>query len=429
MTVSRHHVGCAGLRATGQRRGGRCLTVLWTMCSLALASLSLASCDSSDPHQAKVHPTAVRLIYGAHSTVAVKVDRASLDRAVEVMRRRVEGLDVAPVNIRVEGAHQISVELPDVGNVQLAQEIIDQTAQLYFYDWEPNVVGPNGTTGPNSGAMTGGEEPASVGAGLPEYKAVLRAAKRPPILRPNDTTLQPGCTAAQVDGCIYGSWYLLDTKHQKMLCPEGEPICGPFDTKAELYDHYRLPAGAKLKAVHVNPGTVLVKALEESNDRIVKRAPNSFYVLNDDPVLSGEDINHPRQGLFYPQQGLLNKREGTGRPDVTFGFTAQGKTAFERMTKEIAQRGIEAQVPGVSKEEALQHFAVVLDEQVISAPSIDYTQYPEGIDATHGSQITGNFTLTSARKLADELRSGSLPIKLELVSSSRVSAGRVRALP
>ena len=95
---------------------------------------------------------------------------------------------------------------------------------------------------------------------------------------------------------------------------------------------------------------------------------------------------------------------------------------FERLTREIAHRGMNAQLPGVPKARALQHFAVVLDEQVITAPSIDYTQYPEGIDATHGSQITGSFTLTSARKLADELQSGSLPIKLELISSSRVSA-------
>jgi hypothetical protein len=41
---------------------------------------------------------------------------------------------------------------------------------------------------------------------------------------------------------------------------------------------------------------------------------------------------------------------------------------------------------------------------------------------SHGSQITGSFTLTSARKLGDELQSGSLPIKLELISSSRMSA-------
>jgi SecD/SecF fusion protein len=397
------------------------------MCSLALASLSLASCGSSDPHHAKMQPSEVRLIYRAHSTVAAKVDRASLDRAVEVMRRRVEGLGVVPASIRIEGAHQISVELPDAGNVEAAQEIVGKTAQLYFYDWEPNVVGPNGSTGPNSGALTGGEKPASAGAGLSEYAAVLRAAKRPSILRPNATTLQPGCTAAQVDGCIYGAWYLLDTEHQKMLCPGGKSICGPVDTKAELYaDHYRPPAGAKLKVLHVNPGTVLVQARpveDPKSGKVTNPAPDSFYVLNDDPVLSGQDINNPRQGLFHPHEGLLNNGEGPGQPDVVFGFSSShSQIVFERLTREIAHRGMNAQLPGVPKARALQHFAVVFDEQVISAPSIDYTQYPEGIDATHGSQITGSFTLTFARKLADELRSGSLPIRLELISSSRVSA-------
>ncbi len=184
--------------------------------------------------------------------------------------------------------------------------------------------------------------------------------------------------------------------------------------------------------MHVNPGTVLVQAHpEESNNRIVKSAPNSFYVLGDDPVLSGKDINDPRQGLLGPQGvlGLLNKAEGTGQqegtgpPDVVFGFSSShGQTVFERFTREIAQRGMNAQLPGVSKARALQHYAVVLDEQVIAAPPIDYTQYPEGIDAAHGSQITGHFTLTSTRKLADELQSGSLPIKLELISSSRAPA-------
>ena len=90
-----------------------------------------------------------------------------------------------------------------------------------------------------------------------------------------------------------------------MLCADGEPICGPADTQAELYADHSPPAGAKLKVVHVNPGTALVQAHpEESGNRIVKSAPNSFYVLNDDPVLSGEDINNPWQGLFNPQQGF-----------------------------------------------------------------------------------------------------------------------------
>ena len=107
---------------------------------------------------------------------------------------------------------------------------------------------------------------------------------------------------------------------------------------------------------------------------------------------------------------------------MTFGFSSHGRKVFEKVTKEIAQRGANAALPGVTKGEAEQHFAIVLDEQVITAPSIDYTQYPEGIDASNGSEITGGFTITSAQNLADELQSGALPIKLEPISQSQVSA-------
>ena len=168
--------------------------------------------------------------------------------------------------------------------------------------------------------------------------------------------------------------------------------------------------------MHVNPGTVLVQARpEEFQNKVTKAEPNSFYVLNDNPVLEGGSINNPQQG--YQSEG-----GGSGLPDVTFGFDSHGKAVFERVTKEIAKRGENAQLPGVTKPEALQHFAIVLDEQVITAPSIDYTQYPNGIDASNGSEITGGFTLTSAQNLADELQSGALPIKLEQISHSQVSA-------
>jgi SecD/SecF fusion protein len=65
---------------------------------------------------------------------------------------------------------------------------------------------------------------------------------------------------------------------------------------------------------------------------------------------------------------------------------------------------------------------VVLDGQLITVPSIDYTRYPEGIDSTNGSQISGGFTISSAQELADELQSGALPIRLALISRSQVSA-------
>jgi SecD/SecF fusion protein len=400
---------------------------------MVLAGLLLAGCGSNGRQQSSVGTAGseVRLIYRANATAVAKVDSESLDRAIDIMRKRVDELGVAQAEIRQNGTSEISVELPDVRNAKPAQGEVGKTGQLYFYDWEPNVIGPSGNHEPANRAATCGPEPAAVRCGLPEYMAILLAARRPAIIRPNDTTLQHGCTPAQVGGCIYGSWYLIDTANEKVLCAGGKPICAPADTESELYaDNYRPPIGAKAKAVRVNPGTVLVQAHpEELQNKVVKAEPNSFYVLNDNPVLSGEDINNPQQSYQNEGAGSGNLLEGgknegadSGQPDVTFGFSAHGRAVFERITKEIAERGENEQLPGVSKAEALQHFAIVLDEQVITAPSIDYTQYPNGIDASDGSEITGGFTLASARNLADELQSGALPIKLELISASRVSA-------
>jgi SecD/SecF fusion protein len=359
----------------------------------------------------------VSLIYKGTPTAQAKVTPESLERAIDIMRKRVDQLGVAQPEIQRTGSSEIDVSLPAVSNYKRAQEQVGKTAQLHFYDWEPNVIGPSGKPEPSNRAATGGAEPASAASGLLEYQAVLLAAKRPAILRPNDTTLEPGCTPAQIHGCIYGAWYLLDTKHEKVLCPGNKPICGPADTEAELYaDGYTPPAGTKVKAVRVNPGTVLVEAHPtEHEGKVTKAEPNAFYVLNDNPVLNGEDITNP-------QQSTQSEGGGSGLPDVTFGFNSHGRKVFERVTKEIAHRGEAAQLPGISQANALQHFAIVLDEQVITAPSINYVQYPGGIDATNGSEITGGFTLTSAQNLADELQSGALPIKLELISSSQVSA-------
>jgi SecD/SecF fusion protein len=352
----------------------------------------------------------VELVYQGKPTAQAKVDAESLNRAIDIMRKRVDQLGVAQPEIQRSGKDEIVVALPSVSNAARAEQEVGKTAQLYFYDWEPNVIGAEGKPAPSERTATGGPNAGASEFGLLEYQAVQRAAKRPAILRKNETTWAPGCTPQQVGGCIYGTWYLLDTAHEKVLR-------GPEETEKNLYSEYKIPAGAKTKAVRVNPGTILVQAhaTESKTGKVINKSPNSYFVLNDNPVLTGADIRNP-------QQSFDEGAGGTGAPNVTFGFSSHGKSVFQKVTKEIAERGQEAQLPGVGKEAAQQHFAVVLDGQLITTPSIDYTKYPEGIDASTGSQISGGFTITSAQELAGELQSGALPIKLSLISNSQVSA-------
>src|SRR5271170_3719793 len=190
----------------------------------------------------------VELVYQAKPTAAAKVDSESLERAINIMRKRVDQLGVANPEIQSSGNDQIDVALPEVKDAGQAQAEVGKTAQLQFYDWETSVIGANGQPAPTEGTVTGDTTaagPGGVTAGLTEYKAVLRAAKRPAELRKSDTTWSPGCTPEQVKECIYGSWYLLDTKNEKVLR-------GPEETERDLYTKGgALPPGTK--AVRVNP--------------------------------------------------------------------------------------------------------------------------------------------------------------------------------
>ena len=60
------------------------------------------------------------------------------------MRSRVDQLGVSEPSIQTTGNSLITVGLPDVHDVARAENEVGQTAQLFFYDWEANVLTPNG---------------------------------------------------------------------------------------------------------------------------------------------------------------------------------------------------------------------------------------------------------------------------------------------
>ena len=88
----------------------------------------------------------------------------------------------------------------------------------------------------------------------------------------------------------------------------------------------------------------------------------------------------------------------TNEPIVSFRFNQQGAVRFGRLTQENVGRP----------------FAIVLDEEVVSAPRIN-----EPILGGSG-QISGQFTTQEANDLAIVLRSGALPAKLTIVEERTV---------
>ena len=76
----------------------------------------------------------------------------------------------------------------------------------------------------------------------------------------------------------------------------------------------------------------------------------------------------------------------TGEPIVLMQFTKDGTDKFGDITRELAQRGKRVSFGG---QDQFQHFAIVLDDEIRSLPSIDFNENPNGISGSNGAQITG----------------------------------------
>ncbi|WP_354702308.1 Protein translocase subunit SecD [Paraconexibacter sp. AEG42_29] len=349
----------------------------------------------------------VELTYEAKATKFAKLTPESIDRAIDIMRKRVDALGVSEPEIQRSGRDQITVSLPDVKNADDAEDQVGTTAQLFFYDWEANVVGKSGKPEPANFGVTGGPAAGQTGC-LKQFDALARAKRRP---AQNAQTSSTG-----------GRWYLVDDAARKV-------VDGPDSTvRAMRTNEETIAAQKKVKTkfrpVYINEGTILVRreltdqeAKNKDDDGNKFQAPDCFYVLNDSFALRGTDIKDPEQN--FDQQ--------TQAPNVTFNFTDAGRKKWQKTTREIAQRGSSLiansdGAPLTDPQQKYQHFAIVLDNELVSAPYIDYSRNGDGIDGANGSEISGGFTIKTAQRLANELKYGALPVSLELISQAQVSA-------
>src|SRR5215203_3886312 len=124
----------------------------------------------------------VQLVFqGKPTKQQPEVTPDGLDRALDIMRERVDTLGVAEPELQRSGRDQIDVSLPGVADPDRAVDIVGTTAQLFFYDWEPNILDEDCKTNPDS--VNGGQQAI---AGL--FNAVQRASKCPPQIDGNNTS-------------------------------------------------------------------------------------------------------------------------------------------------------------------------------------------------------------------------------------------------
>ena len=365
------------------------------------------------------------------------VTQEALNRAVDVMNSRVNSLGVTQPQIQTESPNLINVQLPDVHNVQVAEKDVGTTAQLFFYDWEANVLTPSGHTAANQLPLAGSSgSPAltlsqgqggngvgstsAAGGAMGLYQAVKLASKQPyHATRRQQNTNQyflfgaPGSSACKAYYAATGKKPMSGV--HCLITQPLEPAKGTSYANAvrQLESGLSKAETTGAEVLVVKRGTVVLQGVPNSFEPHAWPpfgAPNAgYYVLKDDVALHGNQVSNPE----------ASTDPTTSQPDVTFGFTNGGANAFAGVTKTIAQRGNAVSLLGNTWN---QHFAIALDNQLISVPEIQYKTYPDGISGSGGSEISGGFTASSAEQLAQQLRLGALPIKLVQISESQVSS-------
>ena len=112
-----------------------------------------------------------------------------------------------------------------------------------------------------------------------------------------------------------------------------------------------------------------------------------YYILSRSPVVTGEELTDAQPSF-----------DQNGRPAVNFRFNTSGARKFGQYTSDHIG----------------DPFAIVLDNEVISAPVIESA-------ITGGSGIiTGSFDVAESTRLATLLRAGSLPASLEFLEERTV---------
>ena len=69
------------------------------------------------------------------------IDNASMTRAVDTIRNGCDQLGVSEIEVARVGADQIQVGIPGATSVGKATDCATKPARLFFYDWEPNLIG------------------------------------------------------------------------------------------------------------------------------------------------------------------------------------------------------------------------------------------------------------------------------------------------
>ncbi|MFE7776053.1 protein translocase subunit SecD [Streptomyces sp. NPDC057445] len=310
------------------------------------------------------------------------VNETNMKTAVGIIDRRVNGLGVSEAEVQTQGRENIIVNIPKGTNSQQAREQVGTTAQLYF---RPVLaVAAGGPVKPEPAkSATPSASPSGKGNGAKDEVTAPSGAPKP------SATTQG---RAVTDALKAPSPTPSGAASEKPAAAPPSPTPPPSAGDAALQKKFtELNCLDKQQRVNAAKGT-------RPEDPIVACGKNSAgqwekYVLGPAEV-DGKDVDAAK-GVLDPQQGEWK---------VTMDFTTAGSKKFAKITGKLSQQ----QPP-------MNQFAIVLDGDVVSAPSVRQT-------LSANAEITGNFNQESAQDLGNILSYGALPLTFKEQSATTVTA-------
>ncbi len=312
----------------------------------------------------------------SRGAVANKSD--ALDRALKVVRTRIDQFGVVEPIVQKSGSDRITVELPGIDDPQRAQEVVQKSAFLQFQITDKTNALEKAL--PRLDAAVKAGSPATAAATRDSARSGLAAS--PAGLFTQDTTKKAGAPdSAKSDTAVVAT----GGQFSKLI-QQGQGMPGEYfvaESDVGILQHYlAMPA---VQAA-LPPGKVIRFGSDSS--QLANNMYRSLYVLDARPIITGENLVDAKPNTS-PTEGTI----------VEFQFNNEGGRKFRNETSKHIQ----------------DFMAIVLDDRVMGRPPV--------IQSAIGSrgQITmGGRDLQAASDLALVLRAGSLPTPLKIVEIRNV---------
>ena len=342
-----------------------------------------------------------QVVFQAETPSGQAPSSAAMSQARQIMEDRVNGSGVANAEVVVQGGNQIAVSIPGKSSADIAK--LGQAAQLNF---RPLVMPPVAWTKPTT--PTPSTTPSATPSGTPKASSTPQASSTPKASAtpkasgtptPTSSASAPGKSADPLKGLSFAV-PKDDTAFNKLSTAQKQELqtrLANFDCTSDQPDGQAERTQAFIACDNKDPNKA-----------------TSVFLLG--PVIvPGTEIS---SASANPPD--FSGNGGSAQWTVSLSLKSSGSKAWASYTGKHNTGGQDISTPitscGPSGTPCADYVAFTLDGAVVSSP---YNR-----DAINGqaTQISGNFTQSSANLLARELKYGALPLNFNVLTNSDVSA-------